>query len=84
MEEVINIDVHHDMEAEEIKLRRPEPGSRIADLTNIIETQLGRRSGLQKPAGGVDPLLAAMERIDENLRGDEEGHRSLTGSGAGN
>ena len=84
VEEVINIDVHHDMEAEEIKLRRPEPGSRIADLTNIIETQLGRRSGLQKPAGGVDPLLAAMERIDENLRGDEEGHRSLTGSGVGN
>ena len=84
VEEVINIDVHHDMEAEEIKLRRPEPGSRIADLTNIIEAQLGRRSGLQKPAGGVDPLLAAMERIDENLRGDEEGHRSLTGSGADN
>ena len=63
-------------EPEEIKLRKPTPGSKIADLTNIIEQQLHRRGSL-KPAGGVDPLTAAMETIE----GEEEGmarHFSMT------
>ena len=54
-------DVHQ--EPEEIKLRRPKPGTKIADLTNIIETQLHRRS-IPKPAGGIDPLQAAMDGVD--------------------
>ena len=48
----------------------------IVDLTNIIEQQLHRRGSL-KPAGGVDPLTAAMETIE----GEEEGlarHFSMT------
>ena len=69
-----NVEIHH--QPEEIKLRKPEPGSKIADLTNIIEQQLHRRSSLTRPAGGVDPLLAAMEEIDKNLNDD-------TGAGAG-
>ena len=54
-------------EPEEIKLRKPTPGTKIADLTNIIEQQLHRRGPL-KPAGGVDPLTAAMETTE----GEEE------------
>ena len=76
--DIVNADVH--TEPEEIKLRKPQPGSKIADLTNIIEQQLHRRTTL-KPAGGVDPLLAAMEQIDENLKHDEEvphGYPSMT------
>ena len=56
---------------------KPTPGSKIADLTNIIEQQLHRRSTL-KPAGGVDPLLAAMEEIDKNQQNDETRHASMT------
>ena len=44
----------HSAEKEEIKLKKPRPGTKIADLTNIIEKQLHRRT-LSKPAGGVDP-----------------------------
>ena len=35
-------DVHE--EPEEIRLRQPKPGTKITDLTKIIETQLHRRS----------------------------------------
>ena len=49
-------------EAEEIKLARPKPGSKIADLTNIIESQLYRRAA-RPPAGGVDPLQAAATSL---------------------
>ena len=40
LDEIVEADVHH--EPEEIKLRKPTPGSKIADLTNIIEQQLHR------------------------------------------
>jgi hypothetical protein len=46
-----------------IKLRPLKPGSKIADLTNIIENKLNRRNSL-KPAGGVDPLVFATNDVD--------------------
>ena len=45
------------------KLRPPKPGSKVANLANIIENQLNRRSVL-KATGQVDPLQAAMDGDD--------------------
>ena len=60
--EIENVGPQEVKVAEEIKLAKPRPGSKIADLTNIIESQLHRRAA--RPAGGVDPLQAAMERCE--------------------
>ena len=64
IEEIENVDLNEEKKTE-IKLMRPKPGSKIADLTNIIECQLYRRAG--RPTGGVDPLQAAMERCEEEI-----------------
>ena len=61
--EIENVETQDEKVAEEIKLARPRPGSKIADLTNIIESQLYRRAA--RPPGGVDPLQAAMERCED-------------------
>ena len=44
--EIENIEMNEDNKEveEEIRLRKPTPGSKIADLTNIIEAQLHRRA----------------------------------------
>ena len=81
VEEIVQIH----KEPEEIKLKRPTPGTKIADLTNIIETQLHRRS-VPKPSGGVDPLQAAMDGVDpvnvleikEDIVEEELGRQSMT------
>ena len=65
--EIENVDMSEERKTE-IKLSRPRPGSKIADLTNIIESQLYRRAA--RPTGGVDPLQAAMERCEEEVGTD--------------
>jgi hypothetical protein len=50
-DDIENIDME-DLE-EEIKLKRPTPGSKIADLTNIIEAQLHSRAGRSVNASSV-------------------------------
>ena len=67
-------DIEIEDDVENINLRRPKQGSKIADLTNIIEAQLhGRRS--QKPVGGVDPLQAVLEATEEDLSTNTYGTR---------
>ena len=46
-----------------MKLRPPKPGSKVANLTNIIENKLNGRNPLEPP-GGVDPLVFATNDVD--------------------
>ena len=50
-----------------MKLRPPKPGSKVANLTNIIENKLNGRNPL-KPPGGVDPLVFATNDVDSVCR----------------
>ena len=45
-----------------MKLRPPKPGSKVANLTKIIENKLNGRNPL-KPPGGVDPLVFATNDV---------------------
>ena len=53
-----------------IKLRPPKPGSKIANLANIIEYKLYRRPEL-KPSGGVDPF-DITDITDEDVGNNEK------------
>ena len=46
-----------------MKLKPPRPGSKVANLTNIIESKLNQRNQL-KPSCGVDPLVFATNDVD--------------------
>ena len=47
----------------QMKLKPPKPGSKVANLTNIIESKLNRRNPL-KPSCGVDPLVFGTTYVD--------------------